>query len=153
MGDDCDQNTHPCSVTKQVLFTSSQPVKKKNCPFCCGDHYLIHFTVFKGPEERSVAVKAKKLWPNCLHWGHTSLKNCPSRYRCVRYHQPHYTSLHNDKITSFSNPKPSSSHTGCLQTKTDVLPFLFLKTAIADVSTHRASHSANLLIDEGSQLS
>lgn len=98
----------------------------------------------------------------CLHIGHTNLKDCPSRFRCRHCNQQHHTSLHSDKAAFGSHPKPSTPHKGCLQTKasqktknpisTDVLPFVFLKTAIANVSSHRASHSANLLTDDGSQL-
>ncbi|XP_045022890.1 uncharacterized protein LOC123466813 [Daphnia magna] len=104
----------------------------------------------------------KKLCSNCLHTGHTNLKDCSSRFRCLHCSQPHHTSIHSNKAASGSHPKPTSSHTGCLQTKTspktvnhtstEVFPFVFLKTAIANVSSHHASHSANLLIDDGSQL-
>ena len=77
----------------------------------------------------------------------------------------HHTSLHNERGSN--QPKTSTSHTGCLlavgsskalvtkdspASDHETLPYVFLKTAIATVSSHAASSSANLLIDEGSQL-
>ena len=77
----------------------------------------------------------------------------------------HHTSLHFEKGSN--QPKTSTSHTGCLlavasskalvtkdspASDHETLPYVFLKTAIATVSSHAASSSANLLIDEGSQL-
>ncbi|XP_057379622.1 uncharacterized protein LOC130701716 [Daphnia carinata] len=162
MSDSYDQLT-PNRPTKQVLFASSHPVKKKLCPYCSGEHYPTQCSEVRGPEERAKVAKVKKLCLNCLHAGHTNIKDCPSRYRCQRCQQPHHTSLHLDKNTSTNFlAKPSSTHTGCLLNKihskivaaikTSSMPFVFLKTAVATVCSHSKSQLANLLIDDGSQL-
>ncbi|XP_045033901.1 uncharacterized protein LOC123475364 [Daphnia magna] len=92
MGDSCDLPSPTRSETKQVLFGTSQqnqPNKRKLCPFCSGEHTPTRCTEIKGPEERAKLVKIKKLCLNCLNYGHTNPKNCPSRFRCfhcLRFH-------------------------------------------------------------------
>lgn len=120
-----------------------------------------------GPEDRAKVVKIKKLCSNWLKPGHGNPKDCPSRFRYQRCHLPHHTSLNKEKLSS-TQPKTTLSHTGCLfsivsskdlpaeenlsSMDTESLPFVFLKTAVATVSSHIASSRANLLINEGSQL-
>jgi hypothetical protein len=155
----------PRPASKQVLFNSSYPsqaTKKRICPFCSGEHSPTRCSEFKTPEDRAKIVKIKKLCSNCLHSGHTNLKDCPNRFRCQHCNQQHHTSLHFEKRPPGTPPKSSSSHTGCLQTKavskvvaamvTESLPFVFLKTAVAPVCSHLTSTFANLLIDDGSQI-
>jgi len=159
-------------MIKQVLFATyqqslqqSHPFKKRSCPLCADAHSPSNCMEFKSPEDRMKAVKLKKLCSNCLSVKHSSLKDCQSQIRCFRCHQMHHTSLHNEKGSN-NQPKPSTSHTGCLlsiaSSKTlankdllapsddETIPFFFLKTAIATVSSQVASSRANLLIDEGS---
>ena len=143
-------------TTSQQSSQQSQPSRKRSCTFCTGNPPPSTCTDIKSPEERMKVVKAKKLCTICLSDGHSTTKDCQ---------QMHHTSLHNERGSN--QPKISTSHTGCLlavgsskalvtkdssASDYETLPFVFLKTAIATVSSHAASSSANLLIHEGSQL-
>ncbi|KAI9565078.1 hypothetical protein GHT06_008829 [Daphnia sinensis] len=148
MGDSNDQ-IRP--TMNQVLFSTSNTTKKKVCPYCTGKHYPTNCTEIKGPDERSKMAKLEKLCFNCLSSTHTTIKDCPSRFRCQRCQQPHHTSLHNQKKGTNTAPQTNTSfHTGSTTSKS--LPFVFLKTAVATVGSRSSSFFANLLIDEESQL-
>ncbi|KZS03359.1 Uncharacterized protein APZ42_033939 [Daphnia magna] len=126
---------------KQVFFTSFKHPKKTKHSFGPKD----------GAKVAETAIADKKTM---------------SHFHCQRCHQPHHTSLHNEKGTS-TQSKPTSSHTGCvlsiasskglpaeeifLFVDTKYLPFVFLKTAVATVSSHLAFSHTSLLIDPSSR--
>ena len=152
-----------------VLFAGashSQATKKKQrCAYCTGEHYATQCTTVEKTTERLKVANVKKLCLNCLDGSHTSLKDCPSKFRCKYCSKAHHSSLHPDNSeeasekpivasVSVSIPLPTTvaaATNNSVSSGPFLQPYVFLKTAVVEAHFKGFKERANILIDEGSQ--
>ena len=152
-----------------VLFagaSQSQATKKKQrCAYCTGEHYATQCTTVEKTTERLKVANVKKLCLNCLDGSHTSLKDCPSKFRCKYCSKAHHSSLHPDNSEEASEKPIVASVSVSISPPTTVAaatnnsvssgpflqPYVFLKTAVVEAHFKGFKERANILIDEGSQ--
>lgn len=141
--------------------------KKQRCAYCTGEHYATQCTSVGKAAERLKVAKVKKLCLNCLDGCHTSLKDCPSKYRCKYCSKAHHSSLHPDNSENASEIPSVASMSVSISPSTTLAaalhdsdtsgsflqPYVFLKTAVVEALFKGFKERANILIDEGSQRS
>ena len=95
--------TYFIETEMQQECLATQGKKFPTCSFCKktgfdGRHMLYRCVEFIGltPVKRLEQLKLMKRCFNCLSSGHSTLSDCPSKFRCRECNKPHHTLLHFD---------------------------------------------------------
>ena len=101
LGNHSDFYDQETEMQQECLATQGK--KFPTCSFCKktgfdGRHMLYRCVEFIGltPVKRLEQLKLMKRCFNCLSSGHSTLSECPSKFRCRECNKPHHTLLHFD---------------------------------------------------------